>query len=154
MKIRFPSHRLFKRRLSFKKCLKRNLKIPVNLNPKKGQLRQQSLLEVDVSATAWLLMMFSDMSSLDNLHIIVMHNRKNRTLRQDKPVVKETKVYTKIALKALSVSIKKKTLASIVAMLMAHIEAETLNKNTMQSHQRELSRYINSLRVPKRWWDS
>ena len=95
-------------------------------------------------------MMFSDMSSLDDLHIIVMHNRKNNTLRQDRPVVKETKVYTNIALKPLFVSIKKKTLASIVAMLIAPIEAETLNKNTIQSHQRELSRYINSLRVLKR----
>ena len=76
-------------------------------------------------------MMFFDMSSLDNLHIIVMHNRKNRTLRQDKPVVKEKKVFTNIVLKAQSVSIKKKTLASIVAMLIAHIEAETLNKNMM-----------------------
>ena len=95
-------------------------------------------------------MMFSDMSSLDDLHIIVTHNRKNKTLRQDRTVVKETKVFTNIALRALFVSIKKKNLASIAAMLIALIEVETLNKNMIQSHQRELSRYINSLQVPKR----
>ena len=154
MMIRFPSHQSFMHQLSFKKCLQRNLQITVNPNPKRGQLRQQSLLEVDVSVTAWLHMMFSDMSSLDDLHIIVMHNRKNKTLRQDRTVVKETKVYTNIALRALFVSIKKKNLASIAAMLIALIEVETLNKNMIQSHQRELSRYINSLQVPKRWWDS
>ena len=90
------------------------------------------------------------MSSLDDLHIIVMHNRNNKPLRQDRTVAKETIASTKIALKALSVSIKKKTQASILAMLTVPIAVETLNKNSAQSHQRELRKSINSLQVLKR----
>ena len=79
-----------------------------------------------------------------------MHNRNNKTLRQDRSVAKETIASTKMALKAISVSIKKKTQASILATLIVPIAVETLNKNTAQSHQRELRKSINSLQVLKR----
>ena len=79
-----------------------------------------------------------------------MHNRNNKPLRQDRPVARETIVSTNIALKALSVSIKKKTQASILATHIVPIAVETLNKNTAQSHRRELRKSINSLQVLKR----